>query len=257
MSDECRTYVKQFSPYQGQTFWLHYVLGDIANQQHDYELWVGEKALMAEWPFNRSAIVRGYAQLVEDGFLEVVQKPAPGRKARHRFLFLEVKSNERNVTRGESRSDNVTRGELDVTRDAKRTLLIRTEKNSNNRDEIFDALIEVCEINVEAITKTARGPINRAVKDLRDVEATPDSIRQVAKAYRKKWPEALITPVAISKQYATFLTTESLTTAPRPVSEQACYSCEGTGWEEDEKYRTVLRCQTCGGKGVVTFAEAH
>ena len=78
MSDEARHYVKTHSPYAGQTFWLHYVLGDIANAQHDYELWIGERALMDEWPFSRAAVARGFAELIRDGYLEVVQRPAPG-----------------------------------------------------------------------------------------------------------------------------------------------------------------------------------
>ena len=254
MSDECRTYVKQFSPYQGQTFWLHYVLGDIANQQHDYELWVGEKALMNEWPFKRSAIVRGYSQLIADGFLEVLEKPAPSRKARYRFVFLDVKSNGRNVTRSATRSTNVTRGARIVSHDAKRSPIYLTEKNSNSLEK---AILEICNMNPNALTASASKQVSEAAKELAEVNATPETIRAAGKKYRSQWPEVQISPVALARHYPSLVMPEAVRTAPGPVSEQACYSCEGTGWEEDEKYRTVLRCQTCGGKGVVKFAEAH
>jgi len=259
MSDEARHYVKTHSPYAGQTFWLHYVLGDIANAQHDYELWIGERALMDEWPFSRAAVARGFAELIRDGYLEVVQRPAPGRRARYRLVFKGAEGVAKNVSRSDTRSANVSRGETNVSRDAKRTLLIGTEKELKpTRDEIFDALVDVCGIQVSALTTSARGPLNRAVKELRQVDATADTIKQVARAYRKKWPEALISPTALAKFYPTFLRSEAVTEPSSGLSGQTCHACQGTGWEPiDDPVSTVIRCQTCGGMGVVELERAN
>jgi hypothetical protein len=127
----------------------------------------------------------------------------------------------------------------------------KNEKDSSGRDEIFEAIVEACGIQVKALTASARGPLNRATKELRQVDATPETIRQVAKAYKKKWPEALISPTALSKFYPTFLQSEAATEPHRGLRTKACPACNGTGWEEySEAANSVVRCQLCGGKGV-------
>ena len=88
MSNEGRNYVKQYSPFTGSTFWVHYVFGDIANRQHNYEIFIGDKRLMDEWPFSKRVISRARAELVENGFLTVLDdKSGPGRPIRYRFEF--------------------------------------------------------------------------------------------------------------------------------------------------------------------------
>ena len=89
MSDEARDYVKQFSPYTGTTFFFHYVMGDIANASHDYEIYIGDDRLCSEWPFSRRSVVRMRGELVRDGFLEPVAGPRPGQLLTVRFVFRE------------------------------------------------------------------------------------------------------------------------------------------------------------------------
>ena len=87
MSDEGRNYVKAYSPFTGTTFWVHYVLGDLANWQHGYEVFVGNKRLTEEWPFSLRAVERAMTDLIDGGYLVVVTRPAPGRPVRYRFEF--------------------------------------------------------------------------------------------------------------------------------------------------------------------------
>ena len=87
MSDEGRLYVKQHSPFTGSTFWIHYILGDLANWQHDYELFIGNQRLADEWPISLRAVTRAMGELAEQGYLSLVKAPAPGRLATFRFVF--------------------------------------------------------------------------------------------------------------------------------------------------------------------------
>lgn len=255
MSDEARYYVKRFSPFRNSTFWVHYALADIANAQYDYELWVADSVLMSEWPFSRSSIHNAYSELVDGGFLSIIEQSAPGRRTRYRFEFPEVpEMRELQMSfKVWTKRKKVVQNLDDVVQKSDPLLLIRTEENkTNTRDEIFDALVDVCGIQVKALTASARGPLNRAVKELRQVDATADTIHQVARAYRKKWPEALISPTALSKFYPTFLESEAVTEQSRRVSGQTCHSCSGTGWEPySEAANSVVRCCTCGGRGIV------
>jgi hypothetical protein len=94
VSDEGRFYVKQYSPYTDATFWLHYALGDIANADHGYEIWLTNEALAKQWvALSARAIRRGRAQLIENGFLVEVAKQSHHSPARYRFVFLDVPKN--------------------------------------------------------------------------------------------------------------------------------------------------------------------
>jgi len=51
---------------------------------------------------------------------------------------------------------------------------------------------------------------------------------------------------------------ESLTGPSRGLSGQTCYSCKGTGWETwADVVDVLIRCQTCGGMGVVELERAN
>lgn len=67
-------------------------------------------------------------------------------------------------------------------------------------------MITVCGINAQGLTKTGRGQINAALKELREIGATPTDIEAKAKVYRKTWPDATLTPTALVKHWAALTT---------------------------------------------------
>lgn len=76
------------------------------------------------------------------------------------------------------------------------------QKKQRATDEVWESLIEACQINPAEITSGARGGYNRAAKELRDVGATPALIRSKAAAYRISMPKATLTPSALAKHWA-------------------------------------------------------
>lgn len=72
---------------------------------------------------------------------------------------------------------------------------------SRRRDETFDAIVEVCGIDASAITASAGAMIGKVRKSLTAAGATPESIRQVADAYRRTYPTMSLTPTALDKHY--------------------------------------------------------
>jgi hypothetical protein len=69
------------------------------------------------------------------------------------------------------------------------------------RDLVFDAVTEVCGIDMDSLTATARGPLVRAVKELKTVGATADEVRVRAIEYRVRMPEMSLTPMALVKHW--------------------------------------------------------
>lgn len=82
--------------------------------------------------------------------------------------------------------------------------LLAPGKPARKPDLIFEAVAEVCGVTVADLTKSARGELNAACKQLRDVEATPNQIKVRAVRYRREYPGASLTPSALAKHWAAF-----------------------------------------------------
>jgi hypothetical protein len=79
---------------------------------------------------------------------------------------------------------------------------LATASRERPRDLLFETVAELCGYTLTALTKTARGRLNAAVKELRDINATPDQIRSIVKTYRTTYPDAPVTPQAITGNWA-------------------------------------------------------
>ncbi len=75
-------------------------------------------------------------------------------------------------------------------------------KTSRAPDLLFEAVCEACSIDWRSLTNGGRGPVNRAVGDLRQVGAQPEQVHQRALAYRIVYPDVALTPTALSKHWA-------------------------------------------------------
>ena len=84
---------------------------------------------------------------------------------------------------------------------------IETEKNiapaspPRQRDLLFEAMCDACSLTPSELTTTERGALNKALKDLRDVDATPAAIRIRAANYRSHWPDITLTPSGLAKRW--------------------------------------------------------
>ena len=70
------------------------------------------------------------------------------------------------------------------------------------KDEIWDALITEVGLDPADLTKPERGKLNAAVKQLRDVAATPEQIRVRSVKFRSVWPRATMTAMGLVGNWA-------------------------------------------------------
>jgi len=68
-------------------------------------------------------------------------------------------------------------------------------------DPLFDAVVDACRINPDELTPDARGALNKAIRGLRLVGATPADVPRRAAAYRRQLPNAILTPLALAKHW--------------------------------------------------------
>lgn len=113
-------------------------------------------------------------------------------------------------------------------------------KPPSNRDELFEAVAEVCGIDWQAgLTKTERGEINNAVKQLRDVGATVAQVHAKARAYRERWPGMDLTPSALVKHWSK-IDAPRTNGHPTTVHEDVCPDCgQATARHDDETCQAV------------------
>ncbi|HEY7823512.1 MAG TPA: helix-turn-helix domain-containing protein [Acidimicrobiia bacterium] len=78
------------------------------------------------------------------------------------------------------------------------------ESSTKKKDNLFETVAEVCGISLTGMTRSSRGQLNKAVKELRDIHATDEQVRHKAKAYKAQYPNATLTPTALIKHWSSF-----------------------------------------------------
>ncbi len=69
-------------------------------------------------------------------------------------------------------------------------------------DRLFEAMCAACGQDPKRVTSAERGRINKALKDLRSVEATPEQIAAAAAQYARIYPNATLTPTAMAAHWS-------------------------------------------------------
>jgi hypothetical protein len=117
------------------------------------------------------------------------------------------------------------------------SLAAAPQQKPAKRDELFEAVAQACGIDWTNITPSGRGPLNKAVKELRDIGVTPDQVGGRAAAYRRTYPDAPLTPMALTKHWAALVPAGSTRGPSRP----SCQHCDQPLDDHDQQV-----CETFG-----------
>lgn len=76
-------------------------------------------------------------------------------------------------------------------------------KKPRARDLTFEAMADACAMDLTQITSSARGALNRALREIREVrpDLTPEAIRLAVSFYRSLHPSWPVTAPAIAKHW--------------------------------------------------------
>ena len=86
MSAEATGWVWRRSPYRGITLVVHLAIADSVNDQNEHEMWMRQGVLAQKCRTRRATIGTALAQLVDDGYLELLVEGTGGAN-RYRFLM--------------------------------------------------------------------------------------------------------------------------------------------------------------------------
>lgn len=109
--------------------------------------------------------------------------------------------------------------------------------------ELFEALCVACDLDWKWFTKSERGKVNAACKELKEVGATPAQVKQRAEQYKREFRGAALTPTAISGQWA-YLGAKMEASQPKGTSRQERVArCLADGHQRaDDASRCCSRC---------------
>ena len=82
------------------------------------------------------------------------------------------------------------------------------ESVTRKKDTLFETVAEVCGISTGNLTRSSRGQLNKAAKELREINATDEQVRLKAKAYKRQYQNAALTPMALVKHWSSFAVEE-------------------------------------------------
>jgi len=161
---------------------------------------------------SKSSVQRSISSLVEKNYLEKVS--GGGRKSNTYSINLERNVVElRPVEHGHSdHPDGSQRLPSVVTENTQpsQALTIEPSYNRNRteiepskkRDEVWDAIMEACGVNTKSLNSNERGRYNKAVKLLKESNATAQEIHMRVKVYRRKFKGAAVTPIAVANHWS-------------------------------------------------------
>jgi DNA-binding transcriptional ArsR family regulator len=186
-------------------------LADHANG--DGECWPSMKRIADRSDISARHVSRAINELVDLGLVEKANRRRHGGQYRgwdYRLLIQQTPAasgHGRPVTSGHGRpspADTGVRSEPSENRKEEPLAATPREAPTRKADDLFETVAQVCGISLDGITRTARGQLNKAVKELREVQATPEQIHHKAKAYRTQYPNATLTPTALTKHWSSF-----------------------------------------------------
>jgi DNA-binding transcriptional ArsR family regulator len=171
----------------------------------------GQALLGRECSMSDRTIRRHLNTLEERGLIERRARMLPEGRGRtsdeYRLACYDqpAKMSGRSRPTGQRRTTNRTNQDDQPDNGVQVTVSEPEDKNlaaTPKKDLLFEAVAEACGIRLDALTRSARGQLNAATKELRDIGATPEQVAGKAKAWRKQYEGATLTPTALTKHWA-------------------------------------------------------
>lgn len=175
-----------------------------------------ERNLATEVGVSRDQIRTAMDRLVEAGYVLRARIVVDGRPVYETRVF-DVAPELRDEGR-ESRPEAVGNPDGREPRPVSKTESSKNEvtlaPTARKRDLLFESVVEVCGQDPQRLTASERGRINRALKDLREVGATPEQVRKAASKWTVTYPNAKLTPTAIAANWTTIAPPTAILTCP-------------------------------------------
>ena len=184
----------------------------------------GQKLLAEQCSMSVRTVQRHLMTLEDDGYIrrEVRMRGAGRGRTSDRYYLGDQRDSSAstrqpdrtNATNQDDQHDTVGVAEPEGNRKEEHIADKPQESPSKKTDTLFETVTEVCGISLTDMTRSSRGQVNKALKELREVGATEEQVRHKAKAYRTQYPNATLTPTALVKHWSSFAEIEKKQARP-------------------------------------------
>lgn len=155
-----------------------------------------ERALADQTGVSREQIRTALAKLVDAGYVRRVRRIVDGKPRIETQVFDVAQSEGTDPVPDPVREDD-GRESVPVSNERE-----RVTNRSSRQDHLFDAVCSITGHDPKQLTSSERGKINRALKDLRSVNATPSDVIARAAVWRTRYPNATLTPTALASHWS-------------------------------------------------------
>lgn len=192
------------SPYTGTERVIHLVLASWANEGNDHLLWANQETIAVKAKCSTRTVRSAVKQMVDDGYLEIVETGVGKKHPVYRLLDGNRKSATDEI--GNLRQAN----RKSATDSAPYTNCIKESKKNHvdakRRDLIFETLCEVAGIDWTENNDFELGPVRKMTKILKEMDPapTPDEIMIRADLYKTRWPDLTFTVTGLLKNWSQF-----------------------------------------------------
>lgn len=163
----------------------------------------GVTRMVADTSLSDPTVRKHLRVLVDTGWLTIVEHGgiAGERKRANHYTATTPQADDPTSTLGGTPKAGDVDPPSSLTPKRQESAMESVGSDEPRKDLLFEALAEVCGMSLGELTTSARGAMNRAAKELRDLSATPAEVERRAQAYRKKYPGIDLTPSALAKHW--------------------------------------------------------
>lgn len=194
------------------------VLLSLANHANEIgQSWPSVATIAREANVSERAVQRSIASLKKAGLVAVLTNAAPDERIpRDRrpnlYRILRKRGDAHGTPTPDGVTDETPRGVTPVTErgDASDTQTVSEPSvkrlpspkadGAELRHELFDAIAAAC--GIEKPTSSERGRLNKAVKELEAVNASPAEVHERARRWHRKFPDSVLTPQSLPKNWS-------------------------------------------------------
>lgn len=190
-------------------------IADAANRDGE-EAHPGLNAIIEGSLYKRSRVLAVVRQLEQEGWIEVVEAPAPGRATNFRVCMDRVQNLDTSPVQPEADPSPDSTGPMGVNNGSTKSpqrvqsatpdtsIEISTTVTTNKpsaRKEVTNALLGVCGLDVRQMTGREKQKLGLATNSLVEVGATAAEVSRRSRVFRRVWKGASLTPMALANNW--------------------------------------------------------
>lgn len=167
------------------------------------------KRLAKDINCHASSVDRCLKELVKINAIQITRRPPKENGANQSNLYtlktIPISTSDDTPVSVSNNTDVSLEDDLTITNRTKTNITSGSQTKKRKRDLIFEELCNQCGIDWTRAPRGELGRVQKATKDLKEVNATVNEIKLVSQWYKTNWKDIDITPTGIASNFGQIL----------------------------------------------------